>query len=164
MLLFAVLLAATSTSALDVLVTGATGRTGKLLYMQLKNDTRVDTVRALVRAGAGAKDKAKKALNCKACDASEGIFYGDVTDVTSLTAAVTGVSTIAIAVGASPFMNASLQRAIEFGGVEKQVAALANAPGELSTKSVVLCSSMGTTDPSPKPYEGGSLLFWKLIR
>ena len=37
-----------------VLVTGATGRTGLELYNQLKNDSRIGEVRALVRGGAAA--------------------------------------------------------------------------------------------------------------
>ena len=158
--------AATALAKPTVLVTGATGRTGQLLYATLKNDTRIGSVRALVRAGDGATDKARKALHCKKCDATEGIYYGDVTVMSSLSEAVAGVDTVAIAVGASPFMNKTLQRAIEFTGVENQVAALAKAAssdgGALSDKRVVLCSSMGTTDPNPAPYEGGSVLFWKL--
>ena len=68
---------------LSVLVTGAAGRTGELLYAYLKADPRIGQVRALVYgSGTGSpaeRQKAKAALNCSACDASEGIFYGDVT-------------------------------------------------------------------------------------
>jgi polyhydroxybutyrate depolymerase len=75
-----------------------------------------------------------------------------------------GVKTVLCAVGASPGMNATLQQAVEFTGVENQIAALtAGNPGVEPTElTFVLCSSMGTTDPTPKPYEGGPILFWKL--
>ena len=62
-----------------VLVTGATGRTGKSLYAQLKADSRIGEVRALVRGGDDEKSRAAAALNCTACDVSEGVYYGDVT-------------------------------------------------------------------------------------
>ena len=45
-----------------VLVTGATGKTGLLLYAQLKADPRVGEVRAFVFHGDGATDKARQAL------------------------------------------------------------------------------------------------------
>ena len=61
-------------------------------------------------------------------------------------------------------MNATQQEAVEFTGVENQIKALTagNPYVPPSRLNFVLCSSMGTTDPSPKPYEGGSILFWKL--
>ena len=34
--------------------------------------------------------------------------------------------------------------------------------GGAASPHVILCSSMGTTDPSPSAGEGGSVLFWKL--
>jgi len=147
-----------------VLVTGATGGTGLLLYKQLQADPRVGETRALVHGKSDAKSMAKaaKAFGCTACNASEGIYYGDVTEPDTLNSAVEGVDTLAIAIGASFRANKTLQKAIEFTGVENQVAALAKATGELDGKRVVLCSSMATTNPHPSPFEGGSLLFWKL--
>jgi uncharacterized protein YbjT (DUF2867 family) len=126
-----------------LLVTGAAGRTGSLVYRQLK--AAGVEVRALVRNAS----KAKAAL----------VFVGDVTAPETLGAAFSGVRRVAIAVGASPSMNATAQRAVEFAGVEHQVAALAAAG---AAERVVLCSSMGTTEPSPDPKTGGAILFWKL--
>lgn len=40
--------------------------------------------------------------------------------------------------------------------------AQANPGTAPSTLKFVLCSSMGTTNPKPAPYEGGPILFWKL--
>lgn len=134
-------------------MTGAAGRTGSLVYRQLK--AAGVEVRALVRNAS----KAKAALGCDKCDASEGVFVGDVTAPETLGAAFSGVRRVAIAVGASPSMNATAQRAVEFAGVEHQVAALAAAG---AAERVVLCSSMGTTEPSPDPKTGGAILFWKL--
>ena len=147
-----------------VLVTGATGGTGKLLYAQLKADPRVAAVRALVRPGPGSKEKAKDALNCTACDDSEGVYYGDVTIPTTLQPAFHGVDTVAIVVGVGFGANQTVQKAVEFTGVENQVSALATADSSvaLADRRVVLCSSMATTNPHPLPFEGGSVLFWKL--
>ena len=145
-----------------VLITGATGRTGAYLYKLLLSDSTL-TVRAFVRSA----DKARKVLGCKKCDATEGIYIGGVNDTVALTTAAAGASTVAIAVGLSGHEPASLGKAVEFVGVKNTVGALltkANLAeqGGLSNFRVVLCSSMGTTDPAPKPMEGGSVLFWKL--
>ena len=123
-------LANDAASSPRVLVTGATGRTGSALYLQLKArrtarallrareseptpaarrrsspqgltalsrrrqaDSRIAEVRALVRN----VTKARELLGCKACDESEGVFVGDVTKPETLTAASTGIDTVAIA-------------------------------------------------------------------
>jgi len=155
--------AAAPTGTRSVLVTGASGRTGKLLYAQLKarNDMKV---KALVRASADAKDNARKALNCTKCDASEGIFYGDVTDPSTLEAPMAGVDTVAICVSVGGHTtNQTVMKAVEFIGVENQVAALAmHSDVAMGDKRVVLLSSMETTNPHPLPFEGGRVLFWKL--
>ena len=74
-----------------------------------------------------------------------------------------GVDVLADVVGGGGSTEAG-QKAVEFEGVMNQVQALVGgkAPSEASTKYVVMCSSMGTTDPKPAPYEGGTALFWKL--
>lgn len=142
-----------------VLVTGAAGRTGSLVYKQLK----AQGVKNL-RASVYSLGSARSALGCTKCDASEGIYVGDVTHPETLVEAFRGVKTVLCAVGAGAGMNATMQKAVEFTGVENQIRALTAgnpgvAPAELT---FVLCSSMGTTDPNPAPYEGGPILFWKL--
>ena len=67
-----------------VLITGATGRTGALVYNLLKKDGY--TVRGIVRS----VDKAKEVLHCSSCDNSDGIYVGDVTDETTLTTPMEG--------------------------------------------------------------------------
>ena len=146
-----------------VLVTGATGRTGVHLYKLLVADGTY-TVRAFVRD----VHKARALLGCHACDQSEGIFVGNVSDDAALRAAAHGAQAVAIAVGVGGVnITQKEAEAVELFGVQKQAAALAQpdnlkgsgGPGGLR---VVLCSSMGTTMPSPPPMAGGSILFWKL--
>ncbi|KAL1505075.1 hypothetical protein AB1Y20_008835 [Prymnesium parvum] len=141
-----------------VLVTGATGRTGHLLYGMLQHDPRVGELRALVTN----RTKARQLLNCSRCDESEGIFIGDVTQPASLVAPMHGVDVLAIAVGVygGPNQSATQARDVEFTGVENQVAALGTQAGG-TPRRVVLCSSMGTTDPKAA-VGGGSVLFYKL--
>lgn len=141
----------TSASA-TVLVTGATGRTGSLLYKAL-HEAKLGDVRALIRN----VTLARQVLGCKACDASEGIFVGDVTQPSTLDAAFAGdVDSLAIAVGAPFTASAKEIEAIEFQGVKNQVAALLKS-GNVAGKRVMLISSMGTTDPKE-----GNIFFYKL--
>lgn len=144
-----------------VVVTGATGGTGSQIYLQLKANPLVAEVRALVMN----VTTAREILGCNKCDASEGIFVGDVTKKDTLMDAFTGVDTLAIAVGTSPKLAPDVIKAVEFTGVENQVAVFATQNKDqfgLDGLRVAFMSSMGTTDPSPPPYEGGTTLFWKL--
>jgi len=142
------------------LVTGATGRTGSLIYQQLV------TAGFNTRALASSPQEAADVLNCTQCDASEGIYYGDVRNSTSLIPALQGVSFLAIAVGVGADSTEQEMQDVEWHGVENQVSVLASgaaASGRpVSSLGVALISSMGTTDPDPAPYEGGADLFWKL--
>lgn len=152
-----------------VLVTGATGRTGSLLYHELVRKRQkglVSSVRAFVRD----PEKARRVLGCKRCDESEGIYTGDVTNPSDLSRA-TGdgsVTTLAVAVGAGARSSPEIQRAVEFDGLVESVKALAKAAehgggGENNKRNlrVVLCSSMGT-NIVPQPEWAGNILFWKL--
>lgn len=161
-LLLGTAVAAAAAAQDDVfLVSGATGRTGSLIYSSLAAAQAPGTapVRALVRD----LDTARSVLNCTACDASEGIYLGDVTDPATLVAALAGVTRLAIAVGAPGDSTSDEQASIEWRGVQNQVAAMAlQADRPLAELRVALISSMGTTDPDPQPYMGGADLFWKL--
>mmetsp|Transcript_22527 Transcript_22527/g.34199 ORF Transcript_22527/g.34199 Transcript_22527/m.34199 type:complete len:314 (-) Transcript_22527:96-1037(-) len=138
-----------------VLITGATGRTGAFLYYELKRRG-VSDLRAFVRD----IDKARETLGCVACDETEGIYVGDVTQPQDLKRAMVGVQTLAIAVGVDSHSSPDLQRNVEFDSVVYSVKALANGGGD-SPLRVVLCSSMGTNQ-TPQPSWGGGILFWKL--
>ena len=84
-----------SFSASDVdISSGATGRTGSLTYKALK-ELNVN-VRGFIRN----VTKARERLGCVACDASEGIFVGGVTDPSTLIAPMVGAHSLIIATGA----------------------------------------------------------------
>jgi len=143
-----------------VLITGATGRTGKLIYQRMKTFGDFE-VRALVRNITTARSE----LNCNKCDQSEGIFQGDVTDLASLIPAAKGCDDLVIAVGISLTKNMTLVEEVEFKGVEKQVQAFVSGrvdAGSVSDLHVSFISSMGTTLQNPPPQAGGAILFWKL--
>ena len=158
---------------ISVLVTGAAGRTGKILYKYLKEDKRVGEVRALIYGTGAPKDiqKAKAALNCSKCDSSEGVYYGDVTKPSTLTTSFKGIDTVAVttAVGGAGFSNDTLTKLVEFNGVENQAAALVAGAADVSKKFLVLCSASGTgVSPfGPTPSHGPpaflkDIMWWKL--
>lgn len=146
----------------QILVTGATGRTGSLLYKKLQQLGGHVEIRALVRD----TTKASEILNCHHCDESEGIFVGDVRNMTTLLPAFQGIQTVAIVTGVSGGRHSSDEdiEAIEFLGVQNQIKALAQELNldqvGLRNLRVVLCSSMGTTRPSTGMF--GNILFYKL--
>lgn len=139
-----------------VLVTGATGRSGYLVYKSLKEKGAYE-VRALARS----IDKARSVLKCNACNASDGVFVGDVTKPETLTEAFKNVDTLVDAVGVpgTPMPQKEIE-AVEFEGVKNQVAALASSGSSVEKRQVVMISSEGTTGPP----SGGSdnILFYKL--
>jgi uncharacterized protein YbjT (DUF2867 family) len=152
-----------------ILVTGATGRTGLLVYQMLKQ--KGVRTRALVRN----VTKAKELLNCSACDASEGIFEGDVTKKESMTAAMAGTTALAITTSAIPhckdfrdpktcsYPKGGYPVDVDFKGGKAQIEAFAeNRNGH--TGPVVLCSSMGTTQPDGflETLGNGHIGFFKL--
>jgi len=165
-----VLLLATGASGLPtVLVTGATGRTGSIVYNLLK-DKGVN-VRGLVRNATKARDM----LKCNKCDASEGIFVGDVTKKDTLIAAMKGATALAVATSASPYCQdfkdpktcsyptGAYPVDIDFNGGKNQVEAFAMASNGVPGP-VVLCSSMGTTEPDSflDKLGNGQIGFFKL--
>jgi len=160
--LFALLVCLAGASSRTVLVTGATGGTGKHIYAGFKNQPGFQT-RALVSS----TEKARARLGCDKCDVSEGIFVGDVTKPDTLRAVMAGgVTDLAIAVGLDGNETLATMQAVEWHGVQNQVKQLAegalNAHISLEALHVSLISSMGTTNPKPPAYEGGVDLFWKL--
>ena len=116
-LLLALATAQAITQPPDVLITGATGRLGSLLYAQAKADTRIGSVRAFVTN----VTRARAALGCQKCDPSEGIYVGDVRNPLALNAAANGVDAVLVAVGASPSDTPAVAKAIEVDGVENTV-------------------------------------------
>jgi len=139
-----------------VVVTGATGRTGALLYKRLAAAGEWN-VRAFVRNST----KAKALLGCSACDESDGIFVGDITDATSLTHVMEGADTLAITTSSAPqcsgvpfgpfgkctYPKGAEPKAIDFAGTKVQVKAFASAGGALKSKQILYVSTMDTTVP-----------------
>ena len=91
-----------------VLVTGATGRTGQILYASLRDAGYA--VRALVRT----QSKAQEVLNCGACAEADGVFVGDVTDLSSLAAPMAGADVLVILTSSVPLPGAVISQAICF--------------------------------------------------
>jgi uncharacterized protein YbjT (DUF2867 family) len=128
-------------------------------------------VRALVRN----ISKARAMLKCTKCDASEGIFVGDVTQKDSMTAAMTGATALAIASSASPhctdfhdpktcsYPKGAYPVDVDFHGGKAQIEAFAEGR-DGSAGPVVLCSSMGTTEPTGflETLGNGHIGFFKL--
>jgi uncharacterized protein YbjT (DUF2867 family) len=150
----------------EVLVTGATGRTGVLLYQQLK--AQGVPVRGLVRN----VTKAREVLGCKKCDASEGIYVGDVTRSETLKEAMAGTRALAVVTSAMPvcadgpsscsYPSGAYPVDVDFHGGKAQIEAFAAATGGRGL--VVLCSSMGTTNPDSflEKLGNGHIGFFKL--
>lgn len=137
-----------------VTVTGATGHTGSMVYTSLKQQGL--TVRALVRN----ITKAREVLKCVRCDASEGIFVGDVSQVATLGAAMAGAHSLIITTGPAyhcliPSIYAGCTyypgadpKSIAWLGVKNQVASFASSTGPApGDRHVVLLSNDLTTLP-----------------
>jgi len=137
-----------------VLITGATGHTGSMVYSSLKANGM--TVRALVRDVA----KAKTILNCTSCDESEGIFVGDITKPDTLKTAMTGADTLVITTGPAyhckipsvyigcKYYPGADPKTISWQGVKSQVSSFAASAGAaLADRHVVLLSNDLTTQP-----------------
>jgi len=138
-----------------VVISGATGATGHLLYNRLVAEN-LYNVRASVRNATKTKDL----LHCTKCDESEGIFEGDITKPDSLKKVMVGADVLVIltaaaasCTGSLPFSKCTYHKGaepvnIDFKGTKNQISAFANnAGGDLSTKQLMYMSTMGTTSP-----------------
>lgn len=152
-----------------IVVTGATGGTGSILYLTLK--AKGVPVRALVRN----YTKAKEILGCQKCDSSEGIFLGDATQKSSMTAVMQGAGGLAIVTSAMPictpypqchYSKGAFPLDVDFNGGRAQIEVFAEAQkaAGVSPGPVVLCSAMGTTEPDSEldKLGNGFISFYKL--
>lgn len=182
------LLLVASGSALKVLVTGAGGRTGKLVFQQLKESASFAPV-GLVRS-----KKAVKALRKVGGADDAEIVQADVTDGAALAAAMAGCDSVVLCTSAVPqilpfsiakvlFKKVVLRRAepgrpkFKFapGGTPEEVDWLGaklqiDAAKAAGVKRFVFVSSMGGTQPdnflnsigkSDEDGSGGDILLWK---
>lgn len=113
-------------------------------------------VRALVRNAS----KARSVLGCHACDQSEGIFEGDVTNETSLAAAMIEADSLVITTGPAykckfpsiyvgcKYFPGADPKTMVWEAVQKQVRAFAKSSGpSLKDRHVILLSNDLTTVP-----------------
>ena len=148
-----------------VLVTGATGRTGSLVLKKLRQ--RADEFQGI--GFARSQEKVKKLF-----DSTEGFFWGDIKDQSSLELALEGCDVLVILTSATPKMKAPPQPGqrpeFEFlpGGSPEEVDWLGqknqiDAAKKAQVKQVVLVGSMGGTNPNhPLNRLGnGNILIWK---
>lgn len=151
--------------ATPVVITGATGHTGSATYKILKS-AGVE-VRGLVRN----VTKAKEVLGCTKCDASEGIYVGDVTKPETLTDVMAGAGQLVIVTSAFPVCNPFPQCTyskgaypvdVDFNGGKNQVEAFVKGAG--GKKPILLVSAMGTTEPDSQldKMGNGQIGFYKL--
>lgn len=167
-LLSTVLLASGSAAgavAGPTVVTGATGRTGQLVYQLLKSKGL--PVRAFVRNAT----KAKAILGCDKCDQSEGVYVGDITEPATLGPVMQGAGALVITTSASPTCKAFLVDCkyskgaepidIDWHGAQAQLNAFAAATQ--GQGQVVLISTIGTTRPDNlNDDKMGHISFYKL--
>eukprot|EP00931_Biecheleriopsis_adriatica_P079172 TRINITY_DN52580_c0_g1_i1.p1 TRINITY_DN52580_c0_g1~~TRINITY_DN52580_c0_g1_i1.p1 ORF type:complete len:284 (-),score=56.99 TRINITY_DN52580_c0_g1_i1:42-893(-) len=137
-----------------VTITGASGRTGALVYHSLKEEG--ITVRAAVRN----LTKAKQTLGCNKCDESEGIFASDVTNQSSLKSAMTDADTLVIATGPAykcaipsmyigcKFLPGADPKTMAWQSVKSQISVFALSAGSaITARHVILLSNDLTTVP-----------------
>ncbi len=168
-----------------VLVTGAGGRTGKLVFEQLKADDNYKPV------GLARSSKAQKALSAVGATTDE-VVVADVADESALAAAMSGCDAVVLCTSAVPaikplslmktmatkvlpfvktsrpsfkFPKNGTPEEVDWLGAKKQIDA-AKAAG---IKQFVFVSSMGGTNPDnflnsigrKKDGSGGDILLWK---
>jgi len=135
-----------------VVVIGATGHTGSLVYKEMQ--AKGMTVRAIVRN----TSKAKQLLGCTVCDPSEGIFEGDIKDPASLAPAMIGADAIVIAISCDHkcvvpfdchFLPGEDPKTVIYEGTQKVVSAFASSAGPALKDRQVLTVSMANTEKPP---------------
>ncbi|CAH8387167.1 unnamed protein product [Eruca vesicaria subsp. sativa] len=159
--------ASATTSPLTVLVTGAGGRTGQIVYKKLKERSDQFVARGLVRT---------KESKEKIGGEDEKLFIGDICDPEAIAPAVQGIDALVILTSAVPkmkpgfdpskgerpefyFEDGAFPEQVDWIGQKNQIDA-AKAAG---VKQIVLVGSMGGTNiNNPLNSIGnGNILVWK---
>ena len=171
---------AAHTSPQHVLVTGAGGQTGRLVLQQLLDRPAIFAPRGLVRTAASKADLVTQAGIPAAHLIVADISSDDEAEVSSLTAAMEGMEAVIICTSGTPAPTGELSadgkpmfgypngapEQIDWLGQKRQIDAAKNAGG---VRQVVVCSSMGGTDPDnmlntlgrQADGTGGNILLWK---
>lgn len=147
-----------------VLVTGATGKTGSLVYKKLQQQSDFQVV-GLARS----PDKVKELF-----DTTDGFYLGDIKDRDAIAEAFTGCQALVILTSASPKMAATPKpgerpqftyeadgtpELIDYQGQKNQI----NAAQAAGVEHIVLVGSMGGTnkDHPLNKMGNGNILIWK---
>jgi uncharacterized protein YbjT (DUF2867 family) len=148
----------------QVLVTGATGKTGSIVYQKLKQDQNFE-----VKGFARSPEKAQELFG-----STENFYFGDIKDPQSSTEALKGCQALVILTSATPKMIAPPQpgerpqfeyipdgtpELVDYQGQKNQID-MAIAAG---IEQIVLVGSMGGTNENhPLNMMGnGKILIWK---
>ncbi|KEH22902.1 putative NAD(P)-binding domain-containing protein [Medicago truncatula] len=161
-----VVVAMAESSKSTVLVTGAGGRTGQIVYKKLKERPNEYIARGLVRS-----EESKQKIG-----AADDVFIGDIRDTESLAPAIQGIDALIILTSGVPLMkpgfdptqgkrpefyfeDGAYPEQVDWIGQKNQIDA-AKAAG---VKQIVLVGSMGGTDLNhPLNSLGdGNILVWK---
>lgn len=149
-----------------VLVTGAGGRTGQIVYEKLKQRADKFCVRGLVRSEAS---KAK-------IGGTEDVYIANITQPESLGPAFVGVNVLIILTSAAPQMKPGFDPSkggrpefyYEEGAYPEQVDWIGqknqiDAAKEAGVKHIILVGSMGGTNPNHplNSFGNGKILIWK---
>ena len=153
------------TTPLKVLLTGATGRTGSLVFQKLQQHPQQFIVRGFARSS----DKVQQLFST-----SDNFCYGDIRDPNTLTKALEGCSALIILTSAIPqikgmpqpgqrpeftFPDDQMPEVIDYQGQINQIDA-AKASG---VNHIVLVGSMGGTNENHllNSIGNGNILIWK---
>lgn len=150
---------------LQVLVTGATGRTGSLVVQKLQ----LLTESFLVRGFARSPQKAAELF-----DSTENFFFGNILEPDDLTPAIEGCNALVILTSAVPqmkppsqpgqrpeftFAPGEMPEQIDYQGQLNQI----DAAKSTGVQQIVLVGSMGGTDENHflNTMGNGNILIWK---
>ncbi|CAN6471760.1 unnamed protein product [Victoria cruziana] len=149
-----------------VLVTGAGGRTGQLVYKKLKERADQFVARGLVRT-----EESKEKIG-----GTEDVFVGDIRDSSSIMPAIEGIDALIILTSAVPkmkpgfdptkggrpefyFEDGTYPEQVDWLGQKNQI----DAAKSIGVKQIVLVGSMGGTNPNHplNSLGNGNILVWK---
>ncbi|EXC30969.1 hypothetical protein L484_021269 [Morus notabilis] len=149
-----------------VLVTGAGGRTGQIVYKKLKERSGQYVARGLVRT-----DESKEKLG-----GADDLYVGDIRDANSIAPAIQGIDALIILTSAVPKMKTGFDPTqggrpefyFDEGAYPEQVDWIGqkiqiDAAKAAGVKQIVLIGSMGGTDPNHplNSLGNGNILIWK---
>ena len=155
----------TVASPKTVLVTGATGRTGSLVFQKLQAQPEVFTVRGLGRSSEKQQQVLGEQSTC---------FLGDIRKPETLVEPLQGCNVLVILTSAMPvvvgqpepgqrpplgFLTGEMPEEVDYQGQVNQIDA-AKAAG---VEQIILVGSMGGTDPNHmlNKIGNGNILLWK---